>query len=291
MIGKLNNIWWFGFALISLGLATQVAAAESTVCTEVLITRLDDALWQADYRFSEPVEGFVVYPADLSFRAHAWQLSTPGVRIEERNEGGYLLADEPFETLSLRFGSYAEFDPKTYVPVMTFSDGGAAVYSGHFSGDVLIDGEPQASPTTFRLAGRADEHLLLPAWTSDTQPVYFYAGPEQPLEADQVVLIADPQMPPWLQDTFRKAVPAATTIFSQRLDFRLDDKPLVLIAAGELEDFEGYSVKGGGLDGQFTIMLRGTGLLEPSIERRRMFEKMVAHKKTAGRCRRFFVQS
>ena len=117
----------------------------------------------------------------------------------------------------------------------------------------------------------------MPDWASEVNPVYAYVGPQEPLVAGGLNVIADPAMPPWLLEIFEATVPRVTARFSKRLDYPLSRTPLVLIAAGELRQFDGYSVKGAGLDGQFTVMLRGTALLTGSDERRRMFEKMLAH--------------
>jgi hypothetical protein len=259
-------------------LCSGPAFSQGTGSVEITLQRLSADRWQASWQFEEPVNALRVFPPQLSFRRESWTIESEGFSIEERDDGAVISrAGAPFSSLAVRFGLYSDFDPKTYVPVLPFSDGGAAVYSGHFSGDVLIGDEWQSIETQFQLRGLQAEGVLLPPWTSEQLPAYLYFGTQQPIEAEQIILIADQDMPQWLIDTFEQSVPVVTKLFSEKLDFRLEAKPLVLVAAGELEDFEGYSVKGAGLHGQFTLQLRGRDLLTPSNERRAMFQKMVAH--------------
>lgn len=265
-------------------LAVLLFAPAAFVCAdqpqsvEIRLERVEQALWRASYSFSRPVESFRVYPAALAFRERHWRVLSPGISLTETAQGGEFGGDDGvFNKLVVEFHGDSDFGDKTYVPVLPFSGGGGAVYTGHFSGDILVDGSWQTIPTRFTLKGLPGENTLLPSGASEQSPVYAYAGSLSPTEADQVIMVIDPEMPAWLRSTFDRSVPAVTSAFSDKLGHRLENKPFVLIAAGELEAYEGYSVKGGGLDGQFTIMLRGTDLLLPSIERQKMFEKMVAH--------------
>lgn len=260
-------------------LAAPVHAGEDgPVSAEISLERLAAGHWRASYSFSHPVEGFRVYPSGLAFRQRHWRVPTPGMSVTETGDGGVVTAsDGAFSQFVIEFDSDSDFESDTYVPVLPFTHGGAAVYTGHFSGDIPVDGDWRSVATRFTLQGLPGEKTLLPAWASESSPVYAYFGSQAPVEADQVVMVIDPEMPGWLRSTFDRSVPAVASVFSRQMGHRLNDKPLVLISAGELENYEGYSVKGGGLDGQFTIMLRGRDLLQSSMERRRMFEKMVAH--------------
>jgi hypothetical protein len=245
---------------------------------EVSIERLTAQTWRVNWSFDKPVDRYRVYPPNLSFRDRSWKLISKGFVINETPEGGVVSADgQGFDGFAIEFEGDSDFDPKTYVPVLPYSGGGAAIYTGHFSGDAYIDSEWLATPTTFHLTGLENEATLLPSWTSESSPTYVYFGEQKPQESDHVVMVIDPQMPSWLRETFTDSVPPTVSVFSERLGLALHHKPLVLVAAGELEDFEGYSVKGAGLEGQFTIMLRGKDLLTESDEQRKMFQKMIAH--------------
>ena len=173
-IVKINSI--FGLLCgLALGAITPAWSGQDALETDITLTRLGESQWRADYRFSAPVDALAVFPGQLSFRAKAWHLRTPGMRLEEGKDNGVIRStDGPFDALSLEFVSDADFDDKTYVPVLPFSDGGAAVYTGHFSGDLLRGEKWVESATTFRLIGREGEQTLLPALASERQPVYAY---------------------------------------------------------------------------------------------------------------------
>jgi hypothetical protein len=270
--------WYVAFLLLSISLLWNGSEASELPTAEIEIKHLSEDHWQVTWEFSEPVEAFRVYPPRLGFRTRSWILLSDGFSIDETDEGAVFSNDGAlFDSLEIQFKSDAQFDSKTYVPVLPFSDGGAAIYSGHFSGDILKQGEWFSTPSKFKLLGLEGEKTLLPSWIDESKPVYVYFGKQEPIEADQVVMIADDQMPQWLQDVFTKSVPAVTSMFSEQLGFKLTDKPLVFISAGELQESDGYSVKGAGLDGQFTVMLKGKDLLTGTKELELMFQKMLAH--------------
>lgn len=253
-------------------------AAEPPVTVEISIERLSASQWQASWKFSAPVDAFRLYPPQLGFRSRSWQLPGDGLELEE-TPGGAVISKHgsPFSQFSLRFRNDSQFEPATYVPVLPFSDGGAAIYTGHFSGDVRQGDEWVSIPSQFEFRGLAEDNTVVPAWASELSPVYAYVGPQRVKESQQVRMIADAQMPQWLLDTFSRSVPKVTALFSERLGFQLEHKPLVLIAAGKLRESDGYSVKGAGLERQFTVMLQGRALGIGSRDREQMFEKMLAH--------------
>ncbi len=263
---------------VCFSLLCNQAAASELPSSEIEIKRLSADQWQVTWSFSKPIEAYRVYPPRLSFRARSWALLSDGFSLDETDKGAIISSGGVlFDSFEIQFKSDAQYDPATYVPVLPFSDGGAAIYSGHFSGDILKQDEWLSIPSKFKFIGLPGENTLLPPWATELNPVYVYFGPQQPKEAEQVVMIADDQMPQWLQDTFAESVPAVTSVFSELLGFKLKDKPLVFIAAGDLRDIDGYSVKGAGLGGQFTVNLMGKDLLIGSRERELMFQKLLAH--------------
>jgi len=270
--------WYVSILLLCVCLLCIQAVASELPAVEIGIKRLSVDQWQANWSFSEPIEAFRVYPPRLSFRARSWNLPSSDFSLEETDEGAIISQGGAlFDSLEIQFRSDSQYDPATYVPVLPFSDGGAAIYSGHFSGDILRRDEWISVPSNFMLQGLPGENTLLAQWASEMRPVYVYFGKQVPKESEQVVMIADDQMPQWLQDTFAESVPAVTLVFSDQLGYQLDDTPLVFIAAGKLLETDGYSVKGAGLHSQFTVMLTGTALVIGSRERERMFEKLLAH--------------
>ncbi|MDX1460315.1 MAG: hypothetical protein R3348_04605, partial [Xanthomonadales bacterium] len=115
---------------LNLCLAPGVMAAGDFRVADIELRRTSDETWLATWSFSEPVEAVRVYPPELGFRKRSWVLETEGLQIEETGEGAVIRhVDGPMHGFSIAFSTDSEFEDKTYVPVLPFSDGGAAVYT------------------------------------------------------------------------------------------------------------------------------------------------------------------
>lgn len=246
--------------------------------TQITLTHASAESWQVDYSFSRPIRGILLGPPVVAYRSTAWDLLTPGVSLQQEGDQEKLVVDgQGISILRLAVTPYSEFPPDNYVPVARFSDGGAAIYLGFFSGEAITDKGPRPLKPLFRLNGLDGEYVFFPAQTRSGAGGYAYFGPQEPVDAGEARLIIDPELPEWLKSTFTQVVPVVTSILRERLGHELEEKPRVLIAAGELRNHEGYSVKGGAVNNDLFMMLRGRDLLEESVDLRKMFEKLVSH--------------
>ena len=246
--------------------------------TQITLTRVSTESWQLEYSFSHPIRGILLGPPVVAYRSTAWDLLTPDVSLQQDDNQEKLFATGlPISTLRFAVRSYSDFPPDNYVPIATFSDGGAAVYLGFFSGEAITDDENKPLNPRFRLTGLNGEYVLSSAQTRHGVGGYAYFGPQKPVDAGKARLILDPELPDWLRITFTEVVPAVTVILRERLGRELEETPRILIAAGELRNYAGYSIKGGAVNNDLFMMLRGRDLLEESVDLRKMFEKLVSH--------------
>ena len=251
-------------SLVLVALLAGFTSSADPVGAGVTITRTAPSHWRLDYTFDEPVRGIVFGPPAVEYRRRAWRVLTPGAALDTLAGREAVLFDDPTAALSVEVGLYTDYAPDQYAPFVSFSDGGAAVYLGFFVGAALVDGAERPLDLTMELAGLDGEHVVEP----DAAGAYAYFGPQTPAEVGRARLVLDPDTPAWLHETLDEVVRRATPFFADRLGADLPAPPLVLIGAGEVDAFDGFSVKGGALGGQVTFLLRGRDLREPSAAKR-----------------------
>ena len=258
-------------------------AAESTepaapIEAEITVTRLSATAWRVDYRLSRPVAGIDFGPPVERYRADGWRIATPGLEMR-RHDGAERLvsAGGTFDRARLEVSLYSAFPPDNYVPAARFSDGGAALFLGFLGGDVILSAGMTDMRERYLVRGRSGEVALAPAGAEKGARVFAYFGPEQPTEAGRARLIVDPAAPDWLVNLLRRTVTEVTPVYENRLARRLDAAPLVLIAAGEIDGIDGYSTKGGAINGQIMMTLRGRALAQETDELRHSFSLLMAH--------------
>lgn len=259
------------------------ASAESTgdratIEARIGVTRLSAATWRIEYQFSRPVIGIDYGQPVDGYRANSWMVVTPGLTLSHHEGAERLLSDgEPFNRATLEVRLYSAFPPDNYVPAARFSDGGVALFLGFLGGDALTEDGAVELNERYAARGREGEVVLVPAAAGRGEQVFAYFGPRRPIDAGITRLILDPAAPEWLVDLFRRTISEVSPVYETRLQRRLDEAPLVLIAAGEIDSIDGYSTKGGAINGQIMMTLRGRALADETEELRRMMARLMAH--------------
>jgi hypothetical protein len=255
---------------------TAVAQQPPRVGVEVVVTHVAADAWRVDYTFDRPVTELVLGPPVAGFREHAWQVATPGVALVTRaGEEAIVAGDSARTRLSVTVHRYSEYASDSYVPVVPFTDGGAALYLPYLTGTVIVDGVARPLDARFRFVALPPEHVLAPAATAPS--AYAYFGPQSPIASPHARLVVDPGAPAWLRDVLVEVGERATGVFARRLGGDLPVPPLVLVGAGVLDATDGVSVKGGAVGDQFVMLLAGRGLREESPRKREVLARLVAH--------------
>jgi len=266
-------VWLLAFFSV-----THSSSSGNELTADINVTRLSDDDWRVEYHFSRPITGLLLGPSVSNYRSTSWKVLASGLSLEEKDgEDQIVSSGKTFSRVEIAVKIYTEFPPKNYVPFAKFSNGGASIYLQFFVGDAVTSDGVQHFAPRFHLSGRDGERVILPRQASGENAAFAYFGPQEPVDTGQTLLIVDPQMPPWLRKIFGEIVPAVTQVYESRLQHKLAEKPVVMIAAGELEEFDGYSVKGGAIHGQVMMTLRGSDLLKETSGQRKMFEKHIGH--------------
>jgi hypothetical protein len=266
-------------ALLLAGTAPPAASSSGApVRGKVTVRRISPAAWSVDFALDRPVVGIDFGPPIERYRTAAWKVLTAGLALAEKDGTERLASDgRPFDRARLEVGLYSAFPPDHYVPSARFSDGGAALFLGYFDGEAMTAGGKADLSLGFEVRGRAGETALAPAGARRGEPVFAYFGPRPPFDAGRARLVVDPGAPAWLVAGIRDVVSKVTPIYEDRLGRRLDEAPLVLVAAGEIDSIDGYSNKGGAINGQILLTLRGRALAAESAALRSAIEKLLAH--------------
>lgn len=234
-------------------------------------------VWQADYRLSEPVDAVDFGPAVVNFRREAWTLASPGVELTgDKDNESIRSTGAPIKTLRVTVRQYDPWSHDAYVPMDRHSDGGTAIYLGHFTGGVQQHGAPRKLQLRIRLVGLKGETTFLPDEANRDPGVYAYFGPQKIAASGALRTIIDPATPAWIRDTLADTSAKVAAVYARKLG-RPAPATLALIVGATGFDKPGFSMKGGALPGQIVYKLEGRELLKDSPRARQQVQQLVAH--------------
>jgi hypothetical protein len=237
--------------------------------------------WRVDYQFAHPVSA-IAFDAVGDYRASAWKLRTPGLRLVATAEGERIEArnGKPFSKASIDITTFDGQPPKTYAPFSRFTDGGVAMFLGHLQGDARQGKRTLEMAPVFRLHGMDGETVIAPPpgrpADSAAQRGYAYFGPAQPAPAGSVHIILDPQTPAWVRETLLD-VGARVSQYYERAYGRALRAPLLILISVSALDAPGMSINGGAVTGQLAYRLSGKQLVSDHPKKRELLSRLVAH--------------
>ena len=268
----------FLLALAAL-LASDIAlgAEPGALSGSLTLRHVASDVWQAEYRFDQPITAVDFGPPIVEFRRSAWTVRTPDAALVSE-AGNELVRGEgkPFQSLQLEVHQYDAWTHDAYVPMDRHSDGGTAIYLGHFMGRALQDGVARDLALRIRLEGLGDETAFLPAEANEGHGVYAYFGPQQIVESGSLRALIDPATPAWIRDALADTGSRVAAVYEARLGRPAPATLALIVGAGGL-DAPGYSIKGGALPGQLVYKLEGSDLRQDSPEGRRRMQQLAAH--------------
>lgn len=272
--------------------ASASFAAEPEPDLRVELRPVAEDAWTVEYRFKRAAPAWLfprTHPTldGRNWRAEAWRVETPGVRLTRRGRYDVLESTNgrPLKTVRLRVRPLVQDLRADYLPVLPFSDGGAAVFVGHYEviplkEAALADGLPDdlnghpldGARGTFTVrkprgrllaAGRAyAERATLPLDAS----TYVYFGASKLIETDAVAAVVDPGLPAWLKAELDGFTPRLLAAHREQLGASSVGRP-VLFAAWRGAAREGRSMNGGALHGLISMSFEGKQLLnaDPAV--------------------------
>ena len=266
----------FSLVLFSFALASPVPGTPAPVKVAIAITHVSPDRWRVDYRFGRPVAGLVFDQPVAGYRETAWRPAMPDVRLDTLDGSEALVTDGAARTqLSVEVARFGKFDHGRYVPQVTFTDGGTALFLRYLAGRPIVDGETVDADIELTYAGLGGEQVLRPS--GETLDAYVYFGPARPVASTYARFIVDTGAPSWVREALTRVIERTDRVYAERLGLAGGTAPLVLIGAAGLDATAGASVKGDAMPGQFAMQMQGRGLREESPKKREMLQRLVAH--------------
>ncbi|KFN42604.1 hypothetical protein [Arenimonas oryziterrae] len=265
------------FLLLLLLPCGAIAAEPAPVKGSLTLRHVSADVWQADYRFSEAVDAVDFGPAVVNFRREAWTVATPGVELAGDADNELLRSTgAPFKSLRVAVHQYNPWAHNAYVPMDRHSDGGTAIYLGHFMGRVKQHGAERALLLHIRLQGLRGETTFLPEEANRDLGVYAYFGPQKIPATGALRVLIDPATPAWIRESLAETASKLAVVYARELG-RPAPATLALIVGANGLAKPGYSIKGGAMPGQIVYTLEGSDLAKGSPQGRHRMQQLAAH--------------
>ena len=251
------------------------SAAEERVFTKVLI-ELKNGEIEAEYRLASPLERLELARNSTQYRSVSWRILTAGVTLKDST----LLAasGKTFDRVRISVKPLDSAAQKDYDPILRFSDGGRAVYTGQF------DVAPEHGPTAFEFKASKKAPVALAGvlhhkpvrYTSVGEGTYAYFGHTPLLNLPFGLAIIDPALPAWALAELRSFVPTVLNYYGERLGEQPAVHSFILF---NYDAGMGAGAGNGGdrLPGLLRLVLYGPGWQEDSEKVRHRLRWVIAH--------------
>jgi hypothetical protein len=255
---------------------------------EVTVTR-DGDRWTADYLLPSdaPVWAFIrsalKMDGSAAWRQEQWTVETPGVVLERqghldilRTTGGGPVP----RRLRIVMRPASQNLQADYNPAIIFTDGSAALFSGHFdvfplpsvgaardmpldlnearfeSQDTVVNWRDTAGPVLVDGERRADAR-------SSGQGTYALFGQRPLVDSPRLATVIDPQLPSWIQVELADFAPRVADYYARRLGPGQTAKPTIMISwDGPTPEFR--SMGGSVLAGLIVMTFEGDSVMQAS---------------------------
>lgn len=271
----------------------------ASAATVVSLTRGDDGVWTASYRFSEPQTALIFSRSALGrmsekpWRPESWRIVTPDVSLVREGDADLLVAAEgaAFERVDIEITPYTQPLIADYTPFMQFSDGGIAAFTGQFElgpADMAAlargeEGLDEVLDLQFDFAGLPADSIVLNGETyaarasyDGAAETYVYFGDTRPVETEHLTLLLDTEIPEWILGELRGFLPVLMDYFSEGMNVAPPARPTVYAVWGG-DGHDGYSQNGSVLPGFLVANFSGKGLLTPDDAALGRLRRFYAH--------------
>lgn len=268
---------------------------------EVTVTR-DGDRWTADYVLPSdaPVWAFIrsalKMDGSAAWRQEQWTVETPGVVLERQGHLDILRATNGGPVprrVRIVMRPASENLQADYNPAIVFTDGSAAIYSGHFS-VFPVDSVERAREMPLDLNEvQFDSRDTTVKWRDTVGPVlvggerradasstgrgtYALFGRMPLVDSPRLATVIDPQLPGWISTELADFAPRVADYYVQRLGPGQTAKPTIMISwNGPTPQFR--SMGGSVLAGMIVMAFEGDNVVQASDEMRDHARWFIGH--------------
>ncbi len=266
-----------GLLLAALLPAAPPAAAGADAPVATVEIRAQGLSLTAEYRLPKAVTRLPLrreYSGEL--RQAIWHIKTAGVRLD----GSALVGDKPFKRVELGAEAPTEATPKDYPPLLPFSDGGVAVYTGLF--DAGVEGQRTryrfvpAKDQRVALFGRAQDQPLEWLGAGDGEGTYVYFGASALVPSGAGLAVLDGALPAWIREEVDARFPSLVAYYEKRFGVAAPFVPFVLFSY-DGANADAADSQGSVLPGVLVMRLEGARWAEASDDNRGRIRWTLAH--------------
>lgn len=256
----------------------------------------DPEKWNVVYKFPQNLEAFRFFRDTNNFRHEKFQILTPGI-VFDQVDGAEILRRESggeFSHIHLQFPSLYGYLPKDYEFFKDFSGHDVLLYTGHLTGEgysayssqdkILAKRIPLKARFFFQPRKKEIISILGNVFRNERavyideygEGTYVYLGSAESVETKDLVLVADPFVPPWIRKEVRMALPQIFTYLGKKLGQQLPKRPTVFLNwQNPLEGGASYS--GGTLTDLVQLSISGKKWTRPSKELKEKLFRFMVH--------------
>ena len=256
----------------------------------VVVQKHADGRWSATWHLAEPARGLRFERPASGFRQRVFEVATTGFSFQRDGDAEILQTDgAPVSEISVRFPEFDSQLPREYEFFRRFSDGSAAIYTGHLTARPLAPAGAEECRdcwvSTFEFVPPPAQSVIVEGrrvngaarWSDATdRGTYVYVGAIDPVASDDVMSVIDPGLPSWLAVRTREAFPRLFSILRRRLGVSLPARPVVLFDY-KRGSTSGYSSSGGTVPGLIQLGVEGEAWDRESADALRHLLHFLAH--------------
>lgn len=289
-------------AALLTGCATTSVKVEAEKPVPLVKVSRAGERWTADFTLPSASPVWVFTRSALAresgkpWRDGQWVVETPGVVLERRGHFDILRAAEGGPVprdIRIRMTPRAEDLMADYDPALVFTDGSAAIFSGHFNlfpmesiaevealpmdlNEVHVEAETSritwqdvAGPVLIQGDRRADP-------TSEQGGIYVLFGQAELVDSPRLATVIDPGLPAWLGNEIKTFAPRIAGYYAQRLGPGQTDKPTIMVSwNGPTPQLR--SMGGSVLSGLIIMAFEGDNVVTESTEMRDHARWFIGH--------------
>lgn len=269
----------------------------STIYTLEIVANVhqqENDQWLLTYKVSRPVSALFIGDGE-DYRFGNWEILSEGKRLIFADTLGLpaITADQPFDSVAIRFKPYTSVLPNTYTPFRKFTDGSWMIFTGQFTLLPRIKledtGKSGSREEDWSLSTRVFFHafpgnkILLSGqkfvgsaeWIADSRGTYVYIGTITPIETEYVMGVIDPGAPFWMVKQLDEMLPRLFAYYAEKTNYQLHYKPLVLLSFKPRTN--GGSMDGGALPGIIQLSVEENPYGKPNREQISRLAWFIAH--------------
>lgn len=234
---------------VSDGLRPDVKASDADPWIE--IERGEAGRWRATYHLARPATTLRFSRSAQWFRESTWTVLSPGYVLGRDGNSQILTTTNgttPVDTIAVELSPHTQAMEGEYRPMLNFSDGSLAVFTGHLylhdvADEVLDDDAPYVQTlsvtapanTTVLLSGSVLETGETKRWRdpSGAGTYVYLSAPgsrSEPVESDDMIAVLDPSLPDAVAAEIRRVLPRMFALLTEAFDSPLPWRPMILVA-------------------------------------------------------------